>query len=718
MTGLSTTRLARACDRHPWRTLGMWGVVLVLSIVAIGALLGNSITTDADVTADTESKRGYELIGERLPDPNYVDELIVVRSERATVDDPDFDRFVADIPPREDARIIGDPQPSEDRHALLIPIQLTEDPSDRIEGVIEAVRRADAHPAFDVAITGEFTLDRDLMERSQKDLEEGELYFGLPAALVILVLVFGAVVAGLVPVLLALVSIVVALALTALLGQVSPLSFFVVNMISGMGLALGIDYSLFIVSRYREERRHGRARHEAIESTAATSSRAVFVSGMVFVVSMLGMVLVPDTIMRSLAVGAILVGIASVAAALTLLPAVLSVLGNGVNALRVPIVGRAAEAGTAREGRFWRSVIRAVMRRPGLSLAVVAALLLAAASPVLTLNTGTAGVSTLADEFESKRGFLALERDFAGGQTDPVLVVVDSDVDTAAVRAALARLRERMGAIGAFGPSSVRVEPERNIALVSAPVEGDPTRNRAREAIETLRNDAIPQAFAGADAEVLVTGRTAEEVDYSGVIGFWMPIVFAFVLAVTFLLLTVVFRSIVVAAKAMVLNLLSVGAAYGLLVLVFQHGVGAGLLGFQQVDAVEAWVPLFLFSVLFGLSMDYHVFILSRIREGYLATGDTEDAVAHGVASTARLITGAALIIIAVFVGFATGELVMFQQMGFGVAVALAIDATLVRSVLLPAAMKLLGARNWYLPRWLEWLPRLGVERPVAEAAS
>jgi putative drug exporter of the RND superfamily len=295
---------------------------------------------------------------------------------------------------------------------------------------------------------------------------------------------------------------------------------------------------------------------------------------------------------------------------------------------------------------------------------------------------------------------------------------VDSDVDTAAVRAALARLRERMGAIGAFGPSSVRVEPERNIALVSAPVEGDPTRNRAREAIETLRNDAIPQAFAGADAEVLVTGRTAEEVDYSGVIGFWMPIVFAFVLAVTFLLLTVVFRSIVVAAKAMVLNLLSVGAAYGLLVLVFQHGVGAGLLGFQQVDAVEAWVPLFLFSVLFGLSMDYHVFILSRIREGYLATGDTEDAVAHGVASTARLITGAALIIIAVFVGFATGELVMFQQMGFGVAVALAIDATLVRSVLLPAAMKLLGARNWYLPRWLEWLPRLGVERPVAEAAS
>jgi uncharacterized membrane protein YdfJ with MMPL/SSD domain len=358
------------------------------------------------------------------------------------------------------------------------------------------------------------------------------------------------------------------------------------------------------------------------------------------------------------------------------------------------------------------------MRRPALPLAIVAALLLAAAVPVVTLNTGLAGVSTLSDDFESKRGFLALERDFAGGQTDPVLVVVDGDVTSTAARRAIERLRERMGELGVFGPSSVRVEAERNVALVSAPVRGDPTRDRGRDAIRELREEVIPETLGGVEAVALVTGLTAEQVDYSGVIATWLPVVFGFVLAITLVLLTVVFRSLVIAVKAIALNLLSVGAAYGLLVLVFQHGVGAELLGFQQVDTVEAWVPLFLFSVLFGLSMDYHVFILSRIREGYLATGNTEEAVAHGVASTARLITGAALIIIVVFAGFASGELVMFQQMGFGIAVALAIDATLVRSVLLPAAMGLLGRWNWYLPRWLEWLPHVGVEGPASPSET
>jgi RND superfamily putative drug exporter len=245
-------------------------------------------------------------------------------------------------------------------------------------------------------------------------------------------------------------------------------------------------------------------------------------------------------------------------------------------------------------------------------------------------------------------------------------VVVDGDVTSPAARRAIARLRERMAALGVFDPSSVRVEPERNVALVSAPVRGDPTRDRARDAIRELREEMIPETFGEVEAVVLVTGLTAEQVDYSGVIATWLPVVFGFVLAITLVLLTVVFRSLVIALKAIALNLLSAGAAYGLLVLVFQHGVGAEPLGFQQVDAVAAWVPQFHVSVLFGLSMDYHVFILSRIREGYLSTGDTEEAVAHGVASTARLITGAALIIIVVFVGFARGELVVFQQTGSG----------------------------------------------------
>jgi RND superfamily putative drug exporter len=293
-----------------------------------------------------------------------------------------------------------------------------------------------------------------------------------------------------------------------------------------------------------------------------------------------------------------------------------------------------------------------------------------------------------------------------------VQVVVDGNVGSPPVRAAIERLEQRLAANPAFREPSVELHPEERLAELQALVVGDSQERRAIEAVEQLRAVDVPASFRGVDAEVLVTGETAESVDYFALVGRWLPIVFAFVLGLSFVLLTIAFRSIVVPAKAVVLNLLSVGAAYSLLTLVFQKGIGNELFGFQQVDTVEAWVPLFLFSVLFGLSMDYHVFLLSRIRERFTETGSNEDAVAYGVGSTARLITGAALIIIAVFAGFAVGDLVMFQQMGFGVAVSLLIDATLVRSVLVPAAMKLLGTRNWYLPPWLEWLPRLQVEGP------
>jgi RND superfamily putative drug exporter len=711
---ISTQAIARACALHPWRTVTAWLVVLAASLAAIVLLLGNAITTDAEVTADTESNQGYDAIAEHFPRPETADELVVVRSEELTVDDPAFRSFVERLLADEAARAAvfevvshyETPDPSlvsSDRHALQIPIRMGRDPEDGIEDVIAAVERADEDPRFAVAVTGEFTLDRDFTTLSEEDLQEGELFFGLPAALIVLVLVFGAVVAGLVPVVLAIVSILVALALTALVGQVSELSFFVVNMISGMGLALGIDYSLFVVSRFREERRHGLDRIDAIATAGATSSRAVLFSGVAFCVAMIGMVFVPDTILRSLAVGAILVGIASVAAALTLLPAVLSLLGDRVNALRIPWFGREAEADSRHEGRFWGRAVRGVMRRPAAWFTAVAALLLLAAAPVLTLETGTSGVSTLPADLTSRKGFEALERSFDTGSSDPVFAVAIGSEAASAGSGLLAEARRLEG----FGTPELGRSSDGDATIVVAPVTGDPNSEAATEAVRALR---ASEAANPPDAEVFVTGETAEQVDYSDLIAFWLPIVIGFVLLCTLLLLTMVFRSLVVALTAIVLNLLSVGAAYGLLVLVFQHGVGAGLLGFTQVDAVEAWVPLFLFSVLFGLSMDYHVFIVSRIRETYLATGSTEDAVAHGVASTARLITGAALIIIVVFTGFATGDLVMFQQMGFGVAVALAIDATLVRTVLLPAAMTLLGERNWWLPSWLGWLPEVQVE--------
>ena len=333
------------------------------------------------------------------------------------------------------------------------------------------------------------------------------------------------------------------------------------------------------------------------------------------------------------------------------------------------------------------------------------------------MQVGTSGATALPDRFESKQGFAALQRDFPGATADPVEIVVAEGAAQPAARQALTGCARRLAADPRFGPGTIERSPDGRVALLSVPVRGDPSGDDAVAAVRDLRSTIVPAAFANTDAEVLVGGTTSENIDYfDSVIG-PAPWVIALVLGLTLVFLTVVFRSLVVAGTAVVLNLLSVGAAYGLLVLVFQHGVGAGLFGFDQVDTIEAWVPLFLFSVLFGLSMDYQVFLLSRIRERYDETGDTTDAVTFGVASTARIITGAALIIVAVFAGFASGELIMFQQMGFGVAAALLIDATIIRSVVLPSAMKLLGDWNWYLPRWLTWLPQLNVEgerRPEA----
>ena len=714
-------RLTNWSARHPWRVIAAWGAALLVGLGLAAAFIGD-LTTESNVTNNPESEQAYDLMGSRIRyDPNeQVNELIVVHSDRFVDDDAPFRDKIDEIARaagkrgavliRPSSQITAD-LVSPDHHAVAMPVGMVgSDPESDIEDVIRAVERADGGP-FDVTITGEWTYDRDLNQLSQDDLRSGELQFGLPAALIVLLLVFGAVVAGLVPILLALVSILVALGLTALLGQAYELSVFTINMLSGMGLALGIDYSLFILSRYREERAHGREKLAAIDASSQTASRAVVFSGLAFVLAMLGMVLVPDTILRSLATGAIVVGIVSVVAALTLLPALLGLIGDRINSLRIPIIGRSAEAGTAREGRVWTAIVRAVMRRPALTAALSVALLLALSLPVLSLKIGFVGVRTTPDRFVAKQGFLALNREFGVGTLDDVQIVVDGDVSAPDVRQGIQRIFRRLQGDNAFKRAAItEVHPDTRIAVVSALPAGDSRDERSYDAVRRLRNTYVPEAFRGSEARVLVTGETAESLDYFALVHRWLPIVFAFVLGLSFVLLTIAFRSIVVPLKAIVLNLLSVGAAYGLLVLVFQKGIGNELFGFQQAEAIEAWVPLFLFSVLFGLSMDYHVFLLSRIRERYVRTRDNEDAVAHGVASTARLITGAALIIIAVFSGFARGDLVMFQQMGFGVAVSLLIDATLIRTVLLPASMKLLGNANWYLPSWLDWLPDLHVE--------
>ena len=698
--------------------MAAWIAVVVLSIGVVVALLGDTLTTEGEVTSQTDSKRAEELVLEHFPPSaesleRETSEVVIVSFQSGTVDGESVQGLADELRQLGATNVVTSADQGQERldsadgsaTAVLVALGPNED---SLPDLVEAVERFDENPEVEAAMTGELTLDEDFGTLSEEDLQEGELFFGAPTALIVLLLVFGTVLAGVIPLVLALLSIVVALALTAIVGQAFDLSVFVTNMIFGMGLALGIDYSLFILSRFREERSQGREKLDAIVTSGATASRAVLFSGAAFVLAMTGLELVPNTIMRSLATGAILVGIVSVVAALTLLPAVISLLGDRVESLRVPYFGRMASAGA--ESRFWGRIVRAVMRRPVVSLVAAVGLLLAAAVPVLALESGTAGISTLPDRFESKQGFLLLNREFPGQTTDPVSIAVEGDSASLQVRAAVEELEGELGQRRIFGEATTETSPDGGLVVLTVPVAGDAVSTAAVDAVRDLRSDMIPATFAGSGAEAFVGGDTAEEIDYYDVMDNWLPIVFVFVLGLSFILLTVAFRSIVVPATAIAMNLLAVGAAYGLLVLVFVKGVGNELFGFQQVDIVEAWVPLFLFAVLFGLSMDYQVFLLSRIRERYTQTGSNEDAVSFGVGSTARLITGAALIIIAVFAGFARGDLVMFQQMGFGVAVALLIDATIIRSVVVPATMTLLGRWNWYLPSWLSWLPDVHVE--------
>ena len=326
-----------------------------------------------------------------------------------------------------------------------------------------------------------------------------------------------------------------------------------------------------------------------------------------------------------------------------------------------------------------------------------------------TGNTNMTATYLPADQY-SKQGWDILGRDFSLGKANPLMVVVDGPAASAQVKQSITRLEGAMKSDGRFGPAQVVVNKAGDLTMLETTLAGDPAGDVTQSLVKYVRSDMVPQAFAGAPAKVYVTGNTAGVVDYLAFFHKWLPIALSVVLSLSFVLLLVAFRSVVIPAKAIAMNLLSVGAAYGLMVLVFQKGVGADLLGLTKVDTIEAWVPLFLFSLLFGLSMDYQVFLLSRIKERFDQTGDTREAVAYGVGRTASIITGAAAIMVCVFAGMAGGQLVMFQQMGFGLAVAIFIDATVVRTIIVPAAMELLGDWNWYLPRWLEWLPNVSVE--------
>jgi RND superfamily putative drug exporter len=717
--GSVTQRLARSSAHRPWLVVGLWVATIAVAGSLSAQLLEGALTTEIDFTNDPEAKRAAELIEQRFGEAGET-EVFIISSTDLTVTDPSFEREVRSL--QESASDKGadattfyetdDPSMvSDDGHTTLIPVTFEE--PEEVADLLPAVEglRDEANESGIVSARslGAVSIEEDFNRIAEEDLQRGEA-FGVMVALVVLVLVFGAVVAGIIPIIMGVASIVVAIGLVALAGMMVDFSFFVTNIITMMGLAVGIDYSLFIVSRFREERAKGLPKLDAISATGATASRAVFFSGVIVVLALLGMLIVPTTIFRSIGAGAIFVVVVAALASLTLLPALLSLLGDRVNSLRV--LRRRMDFGSESSHRFWNAITRRVMRRPGINLVIGAGLLIAASLSYLNINSGTAGVSTLPEDAPSRQAFDILATEFSGGLSSPVEVVIDGEASSPEVKGAIQELHGAVGRDELFGRSQTKVNEAADTTIVSFPINADPSSEAATTAIGLLRDDYVPAAFEGVHAEVLVGGDTAYNKDLFDVTEDYTPIVFSFVLALSFLLLMVVFRSIVVPLKAIVMNFLSVGATYGLIVLVFQEGIGADVLGFRQVESIEAWLPLFLFSILFGLSMDYHVFLLSRIKERFDQTGDNAESVAYGLRTTGGLITGAAAIMVAVFGGFAAGDLAPLQQTGFGLAIAVLIDATLVRSVLVPASMKLLGDRNWYLPRWLEWLPNISVEAP------
>ena len=723
-----TEFLARISSRKPLLTIALWLLVALIGGALSGSLLESGTTTEFRMGGGAESVRAARLLEDRLRGPEPITETVIVQSESLTVDAPAFRERVETL--YDEIISLGGDQVtlgqhyyqlnnealvSPDRTTTLMPLVLTgdlEEAERNVEHVLEIVEEADAASEFRVLIVGTATISVETNELARHDLEQGERV-GVPVALLILVVLFGTIVAALVPIGLSVICIIAALGLAALIGQVFELVFFVTLMITMIGLAVGIDYSLLIISRFRDEMGRGLDKYEATARTGATAGRTVLFSGLTVVVALCGLLIVPFSFFQSLALGAILVVLVALAATLTLLPAVLALMGPRVNLLPIPFIGRGkVETSEAQRHGFWEFVTVKVTRFPIISVLAIGIPMLAAIFFYFDIKTGLNGVDAFPEGAQTREAFFVMEEEFSFGLVNPTEIVVDGDINSPGAQEAIGKLQASL-----MGDSRLLVPPippevnsSGDLALLTVIIPGEPSSQAAVDVVSTIRDQYIPSAFGGVDAEALVGGVTAEATDVFSIVETYTPIVFAFVLGFSFIILMLVFRSIVIPIKAVAMNLLSVGTAYGLLVLVFQKGVGTELLGFQHAEVIDVWIPLFLFSILFGLSMDYHVFLLSRIRERYDQTGDNAEAVAYGLRSTAGLITGAALIMVAVFGAFASGETIINQQVGFGLSVAVFLDATLVRSVLVPATMEMLGARNWYLPSWLSWLPDLRVE--------
>ncbi len=722
--------------RHRW-----WALLVWVAFVAVATIAGNAVGT-AEMrgyeSANGDSRQAEQILdGARFA--NVAGEVVLVQSRTGTltVTDPAFRLAVEDVKRAVEAtgqvehvRTPYDKEPSpvtQDRRTTLVQFDMKGDggtAEERIQPVLDAVARVQgAHPALRVEEAGAASSAKLIGEAIDEDFVRAE-QLSLPITLGILLAAFGALLAAVVPVALAMTAIFAATGLLALTSHLLHVDSATSNVMLLIGLAVGVDYSLFFIMRAREERAKGRDKRRSIEIAAATSGRAVLISGITVIVAMAGMFLTGNGIFMGFAEGTILVVLTAVAGSLTVLPALLSLIGDKIDARLIHGTARVLTGGRVTwrrvlgvrggQSRMWGAIMKPVLRHPLISVVLAGGLLAALAVPAFGLKTGAQTIDDLQGDYQIAETFKRIDKAFPGGNEPAVVVVKAADVTTPAFTAKIEDFRRRALATGeANEPFAVAVNPDKTVAKISVGIKGSGADEVSEHAIRTLREEVVPATLPGAH----VTGNTAGSMDFNEQLMRRIPLVFGFVLLLAFVLLLVSFRSLVVAVKAIALNLLSVAAAYGVLVLVFQKGYGESLLGFHSTGTITNWLPLFLFVILFGLSMDYHVFILSRIREAYDRGMSTEDAVSFGIRSTAAVVTSAALIMVAVFATFATLSLLTFMQLGIGLAAAVLIDATVVRAVLLPATMKLLGDWNWYLPRWLDWLPRLSHGDDAAEEA-
>ncbi|HEU0247000.1 MAG TPA: MMPL family transporter [Gaiellaceae bacterium] len=715
-------RMGRWSAAH--RKTAIWGwLAFVVAAFAIGIAVPMQTIDEADWNVG-EARKGDHIIRDGGFALDEQSEFVLVQSDSETVDDAAFRAVVSDAVVtlqgfdqvaklRSPLAAGNEGQISKDRHSVLIqfrPEGTYDDAATYIDTITAATEKVqNRNPDYYVGQAGTTSTGKALDELFAGQLAMAGL-LSIPLTLGILLLVFGSLVGASIPLLLGLTSVFATMGLVALPSQIVPMDENISAVILLIGLAVGVDYSLFYIRRERDERRSGRSESAALQAAAATSGRAVLIAGITVMIAMAGMFFSGDKTFMSFAIGTMVVVAVAMLGSLTVLPAMLSWLGDRIDKVRVPFVGRLKRDNG--ESRVWGAILDRVLRRPVLSAAAATAVLVTLALPALTLSTAISGIDALPASLKELQSYNRINDSFPGGAT-PAVVAIAGDASDPELKAAIVELRAQALASGAgLEPIDVEVAPGRKATRVEIPLVGKGTDAGSNKALAALREDVIPATLGTVDGiEYAVTGDTAASKDWNDAMKSAVPIVFGFVLAFAFVLLLVTFRSVVIPLKAILMNLLSVAAAYGVVVAVFQWGWGENLLDFNSNGGIAAWLPMFLFVILFGLSMDYHVFILSRVREYYDRGLSTEEAVSRGIKATAGVVTSAAAVMVLVFGVFALMPLIDMKEMGIGLAAAILIDATIVRAVLLPATMKLLGKWNWYLPTWLAWLPSLEHER-------